>query len=113
MEKHRKSGTFPAEVRERAVRLVRESEGNHASRWAALVSVSRKIGCTAETLRRWVREAENDAGVRPGVTTDMAARVNEPMSGTAVAKKGWCQGRARPWRARSEIATKCSRFAKG
>ena len=75
MEKHRKSGKFPAELRERAVRLVRESEASHASRWAALVSVSGKIGCTAETLRRWVQEAEVDDGVRPGVTTDMAARV--------------------------------------
>ena len=77
MEKQRKSGKFPAEVRERAVRLVREGAGGHASQWAALVSVSGKIGCTAETLRRWVREAEVDAGVRPGVTSDMSARVKE------------------------------------
>ena len=77
MEKQRTRGEFPEEVGERAVRLVRESEGSRASRWAALVSVSGKIGCTAETLRRWVREAEIDAGVRPGVTTDMAARVKE------------------------------------
>ena len=77
MEKQRKRGKFPAEVRERAVRLVRESAGSHASQWAALVSVSGKIGCTAETLRCWVREAEIDAGVRPGVTTDTATRVKE------------------------------------
>ena len=77
MEKLRKSGKFPDEVRERAMRLVRESEGSHASRWAALVSVSGKIGCTAETLRRWVREAEIVANVRPGVATDMAARMKE------------------------------------
>jgi transposase len=77
MEKQRKRGKFPEEVRERAVRLVRESEGGHASQWAALVSVSGKIGCTAETLRRWVRESEIDAGVRPGVTSDMSARVKE------------------------------------
>jgi transposase-like protein len=77
MENQRKSGKFPDEVRERAVRLVRESEGSHASRWAALVSVSGKIGCTAETLRRWVREAEIVANVRPGVATDMAARMKE------------------------------------
>ena len=77
MEKQRKTGRFPGEVRERAVRLVRESEGSHPSRWAALVSVSGKIGCTAETLRRWVREAEIDSGVRPGVTTDTAARMKE------------------------------------
>ena len=77
MEQQRKSGKFPCEVGERAVRLVRGSAGGHASRWAALVSVSGKIGCTAEMLRRWVREAEIDSGVRPGVTTDMAARVKE------------------------------------
>ena len=77
MEQQRKSGKFPDEVRDRAVRLVRESEGSHASQWAALVSVSGKIGCTAETLRRWVREAEIDAGVRPGVTSDMSARVKD------------------------------------
>ncbi len=77
MENQRKSGKFPDEVRERAVRLVRESEGSHASRWAALVSVSGKIGCTAETLRRWVREAEIVANVRPGVATDTAARMKE------------------------------------
>ena len=75
MERQRHTGKFPDEVRERAVRLVGESAGSHASQWAALVSVSGKIGCTAETLRRWVREAEIDAGVRPGVTTDTAARV--------------------------------------
>ena len=77
MEKQRTRGKFPDEVGERAVRLVRESAGGHASQWAALVSVSGKIGGTAETLRRWVREAEIDAGGRPGVTSDMSARVED------------------------------------
>lgn len=71
-------------MRERAVRLVRESEASNASRWAALVSVSGKISRTAETLRRWVQEAEIDAGVRPGVSTDMAARVSDCLFGQAV-----------------------------
>ncbi len=55
MEKQLEVGRFPGEVRERAVRLVCESEGNNPSRWAALVSVSGKIGRTAETLQRWVQ----------------------------------------------------------
>jgi transposase-like protein len=59
------------------VRLVRETAGGHASQWAALLSVSGKIGCTAETLRRWIRKAEIDAGVRPGVTSEMTTRVRE------------------------------------
>lgn len=52
MERQRKNGKFPSEVRERAVRLVLESAASHAARWAALVSVSGKIGCAAETLQR-------------------------------------------------------------
>jgi transposase len=52
-----KSPRFSAEVRERAVRMVQEHRSDHASQWAAIVSISTKIGCTAETLRRWVHEA--------------------------------------------------------
>jgi transposase-like protein len=53
---------FSAEVRERAVRMVREHEGDYASRWAAMASIAAKIGCTAETLRLWVRRAERESG---------------------------------------------------
>jgi transposase len=77
MDKQRQTGKFPDEVREQAVRLVRESESCHPPRWAALASVSSKIGWTAETLLRWVQEAEIDAGVRPGVASDMTARVKQ------------------------------------
>ncbi len=64
------SNRFSPEVRQRAVRLVLEHGGDHASQWAAIGSIAAKIGCTAETLRQWVRQAERDQGLRPGTTAD-------------------------------------------
>ena len=61
---------YSPEVRERAVRLVFDHEHQHESQWAAIRSVAEKIGCTAETLRQWVRQAERDTGRRPGLTTE-------------------------------------------
>ena len=66
---------YSPEVRERAVRMVWEHESEHASQWAAISSIAGKMGCTAETLRRWVRQAERDQGVRPGPTTDERERI--------------------------------------
>ncbi len=69
------SPKYSPEVRERAVRMVFEHEGEHASQWAAISSIAAKIGCTAETLRGWVRQAERDQGKRSGPTTDEQERI--------------------------------------
>jgi transposase len=66
---------YSPEVRERAVRMVLDNTGQHESRWAAIVSVSEKIGCAAQTLNEWVKKAEVDSGKRAGVTTDMSERM--------------------------------------
>jgi transposase len=66
---------YSPEVRERAVRLVHEHRGEHPSQWAVISSIAGKIGCTAKTLRQWVRQAERHAGQRPGLTTDEQQRL--------------------------------------
>jgi transposase len=68
---------FPAEMRERAVRLVFEQQEKHESQWAAIVSMAEKMGCTPETLRKWVRQTERDTGHRPGLTTSERERMKE------------------------------------
>ena len=66
---------FRPEVRDRAVRLVLETEGQHASRWQAIMSIAAKIGCTAQTLNEWVKKAEVDGGRRAGIPAEMAERM--------------------------------------
>ena len=73
----RKPSRFSPEVRERAVRMVVEHQDEHHSQWAAITSIAEKIGCSAETLRNWVRRAERDQGRRPGLTTDERARLKQ------------------------------------
>src|SRR6266487_2482864 len=72
-----RAGRFSPEVRERAVRMVLDQAEQHGSRWAAIKSIAEKIGCSAEALRNWVRQAERDDGKRAGLTTDERQRLKQ------------------------------------
>ena len=77
MERREVRGHYSPEVRARAVRMVLDHASEHGSQWGAIVSIAGKIGCTSETLRRWVRQAERDEGLRPGSTSSEQARIRE------------------------------------
>jgi transposase len=68
-------GRYPQELRERAVRMVFEHQGEHPSQWAAICSIAHKFGMSSETLRKWVRRAETDEGLRPGLASDERERL--------------------------------------
>jgi transposase len=72
-----RSSRHPREVRERAVALVLETQTDYGSQWEAIVSVAEKVGASAESLRRWVRQAEVDAGHRPGTISADAEALRE------------------------------------
>lgn len=73
----KKPSRFSPEVRDRAVRMVLEHQNEHESQWATITSIAEKIGCSAETLRNWLRQVERDQGQRPGLTTDERARLKQ------------------------------------
>jgi transposase len=72
-----RGGRYPAELRERAVRMVLEHQHEYPSQWKAICSIADKLDVNHESLRVWVRRAEVDQGDRPGLTTDERARMNE------------------------------------
>ncbi len=72
-----RTSRFSQEVRERAVRMVFEHGGEYGSQWEAICSIAGKIGCSAETLRKWVRRTEIDSGRRGGLTSEEQARIKD------------------------------------
>ncbi|WP_442497352.1 IS3 family transposase [Methylobacter sp. sgz302048] len=97
---------FSPEVRERAVQMLHEHQSEYASQWAAIQSIAAKIGCTAETLRRWVRETEKTSGAQEQLTTSERERlkalereVRELRQANEILRKAsayFCPGGARP-----------------
>ena len=69
------TNNYRPEVRERAVRVVLNGEGQHERRWVTIVSISAKIGCPPQTLNEWVKKVEVDTGQRGGITPEMAEKI--------------------------------------
>jgi transposase len=72
-----KQSRYSPEFRERAVRMLLDQQSEYEPQWAAMSSIALKVGCTAETLRKWVRQAEKDLGLRDGVTSDERERLKQ------------------------------------
>jgi transposase len=77
MSDKKRPGPYPAEFRERAVRLVLDHQDEYPTQWKAIESISAKLSVNHETLRQWVRRAETDAGERPGLSTDERAKMKD------------------------------------
>src|SRR4051812_33348831 len=88
MEPMARPRTYSSEVRERAVRMVREHGPEHPSQWAAITSMASKFGCTPETLRKWVRQSERDSGRSGGLTTDERHRLKDLERGNRELRRG-------------------------
>jgi transposase len=88
MSDQKRRGPHPAEVRERAVRMVLDHQHEYPSQWKAIESISANLRLNHETLRLWVRRAETDAGTRPGLTSDERTR-----SRNSSGRTGSCAGR--------------------
>lgn len=73
----KKSSPYSPEVRERAVRMVHDHRNEYNSEWEAIRSIASKIGCKSETLRLWLRQAERNMGMRPGMTSAEQARIRD------------------------------------
>ena len=72
----RRATNYPPELRERAVRMVAEVRPEYPSDWPAICAVASRLGIgSAETLRKWVRQAEVDAGTRPGISSEEPAEI--------------------------------------
>jgi len=75
--KEKTTNHYSPEIRERAVRMVREHQGEYASEWAAIQSIAAKIGCTAETLRRWIRQSQKASGDAKSLISSESERIKE------------------------------------
>jgi transposase-like protein len=104
------SNRFSPEVRQRAVRMVLDHASDHASQWAAIGSIAAKIGCTAETLRKWVRQAERDQGLRAGCEPGRRRR-NASGSRRWNGRTGNCAKRTRSCAKRQRISLRRSSTA--